>query len=270
MPSLRRRRSADGRMPLAEHLKEFRNRLIVAAIAVVLCAAVGWYYYAELFDLLLDPVRAVRDSRGESLVNLNFGASITQPFAVQLRVAIFVGIVLASPVWIWQIWGFLLPGLRRKERRTALAFFLASVPLFLAGCVLAAWALPRTVAVLLSFTPEGAANLQDAMTYLNFILYFIVAFGIAFLMPVLLVGANSLRILPAATMLKGWRIATLLILVFCALATPDPSAWTMLALAAPMVVLYFLAVGVATLLERARRRREPEWTHTPDDQASDL
>lgn len=257
-------------MSLGEHLRELRNRLLVAVVAVLLCGIVGWVYYADLFDFILEPLRNVRDARGDALVNLNFGSGITQPFAVQLRVAIFVGIVLASPVWIWQLWAFLLPGLRPKERRTAMAFFAAAVPLFFAGCLLAAWSLPRTVAILLSFTPEGTANLQDAMVYLNFILYFVVAFGIAFLMPVLLVGANVLRILPAPVMLRGWRVAVLLILVFCALATPDPSAWTMLALAVPMVVLYFGAVGVAFLLERRRRRHDPDWLTTPDDQASAL
>lgn len=257
-------------MSLGDHLRELRNRLLVAALAVLACAVVGWIYYEPLFDFILEPLRNVRDARGDALVNINFGAGITQPFAVQLRVAIFVGIVLASPVWIWQLWAFLLPGLHRKERRTAMAFFAAAVPLFFAGCLLAGWSLPRTVAILLSFTPEGTANLQDAMVYLNFILYFVVAFGVAFLMPVLLVGANVLRILPAGVMLHGWRVAVLIILVFCALATPDPSAWTMLALAAPMVVLYFGAVGVSFLLERRRRRHDPEWLTTPDDRASQL
>jgi sec-independent protein translocase protein TatC len=99
---------------------------------------------------------------------------------------------------------------------------------------------------------------------------FILAFGLAFLLPVFLVGLNVAHVLPARIMLKGWRIAVILIFVFAAMMTPTPDAWTMLALAFPMVGLFYAAVGVATLLDRQRLRREPEWTKTPDDQASSL
>lgn len=243
-------------MSLAAHFKELRNRVIIALLGVFVLSVVGWNLYADLIDLLIQPLRDVRDSSGREIVNLNFGASITQPFSVQLKTALFVGIVLSSPIWIWQIWAFLLPGLNPREKRISLAYFCAGVPLFLAGAALAAWAIPRTVAILLSFTPEGAANLQDAMTYLNFVLYFILAFGLAFLMPVALVALNQLRILSVRSMLKGWRLALFLILVFAALATPDPSAWTMIALAVPVYALYWGAIAVAALLERRRRRKD--------------
>ncbi|NLG23236.1 MAG: twin-arginine translocase subunit TatC [Actinomycetales bacterium] len=259
-------------MSLADHFRELRNRVLLAVLGVLIASVVGWYFYEELINLLIQPLRDVRDSEGREIVNINFGASITQPFSVQLKVAIFVGIVLSSPVWIWQIWAFLLPGLTQKERRIALAYFLAGVPLFLAGAALAAWAIPRTVAILLSFTPDDAANLQDAMTYLNFVLYFILAFGLAFLMPVALVGLNQLRILSVRVMVKGWRVALMLILVFAAFVTPDPSAWTMLALAAPVFLLYWGAIGVAAIMERRRARKDPTraWEDLSPDEASQL
>jgi len=259
-------------MSLADHFRELRNRVLLAVLGVLIASIVGWYFYEELINVLIQPLRDVRDSEGREIVNINFGASITQPFSVQLKVAIFVGIVLSSPVWIWQIWAFLLPGLTQKERRIALAYFLAGVPLFLAGAALAAWAIPRTVAILLSFTPDDAANLQDAMTYLNFVLYFILAFGLAFLMPVALVGLNQLRILSVRVMVKGWRVALMLILVFAAFVTPDPSAWTMLALAAPVFLLYWGAIGVAAIMERRRARKDPTraWEDLSPDEASQL
>ncbi|HLS46562.1 MAG TPA: twin-arginine translocase subunit TatC [Ornithinicoccus sp.] len=259
-------------MSLADHFRELRNRVLVATLGVLVLSIVGWYLYGDLIDLLIQPLRDVRDSAGREIVNINFGASITQPFSVQLKVAVFVGIVLSSPLWIWQIWAFLMPGLTPKERRIALAYFFAGVPLFLAGATLAAWAIPRTVAILLSFTPDDAANLQDAMTYLNFVLYFILAFGLAFLMPVALVGLNQLRILPARVMVKGWRIALMLILVFSAFATPDPSAWTMLALSVPVYFLYWCAIGVSFLMERQRAKRDPTraWEDLSPDEASPL
>lgn len=257
-------------MSLAEHFRELRNRVLIALLAVVAAAVVGWIYYPQLIEVILGPLMSLAEEREGELVGINFGSSITQPFSVQLKVALFVGVVLASPVWIWQIWAFLLPGLLPREKKIALAYFLTAVPLFFAGAVLASWALGRTVHVLLSFTPAQGANLQDAMTYLNFVLYFVVAFGIAFLLPVLLVGLNHLGLLPVKRMRAGWRVALMLILVFAAMATPDPSAWTMLALATPMFLLYWAAVGVAAVLERSRRRKQPEWVGVPDDQASEL
>ncbi len=257
-------------MSLADHLRELRRRVLVAALGIFAGGVVGWLNYEWLMALLMGPLERVQDERGEALVNLNFGGGITQPFSIQLKVAIFVGIVVSSPVWISQIWGFIVPGLRKKEKLTALAFIAAAVPLFLGGCALAGWALPRTVAVLLSFTPDFAVNLQDASVYLSFVTGFIVAFGLAFLLPVFLVALNVAHVLSAQAMLRGWRVAVMLIFVFAALVTPDPSAWTMLALAVPMVALYYLAVGVATLIDRRRAKNRPEWADTADDEASAL
>jgi sec-independent protein translocase protein TatC len=259
-------------MSLAEHFKELRNRLTVAVLAVLVASVVGWVYYEPLFEYILAPLEAVAAQRQDALVDINFGGSLTEPFSVQLRISLFVGVVLAAPVWIWQIWGFLLPGLTPREKRVAAAYFAVSLPLFFGGCALAAWAVPRTVGVLLSFTPEGAANLQDAMAYLKFITYFVVAFGLAFLLPVVMVGLNALRVLPVRVMVSGWRVALMLILVFSAFVTPDPSAWTMLGLAAPMFLLYWCAVGVAALLERRRRRNDPaqQWAGLSPDEASQL
>lgn len=258
-------------MPLAQHLRELRNRLYVAILGVIAAGVVGWIFYDELINWLVQPLHDLRNAEGR-LIELNFGASLPQPVSVQLKVSIFVGIVLSSPLWIWQIWAFLMPGLKKHERRIALAYFCAGVPLFLAGALLAAWAIPRTVAILLSFTPEGAANLQDAMAYLNFVLYFILAFGLAFLMPVALVALNQLRILPVRMMIKGWRVALMIILVFAALVTPDPSAWTMIALAIPVYILYWGAIGVSALLERRRHRKDPTraWDDLSPDEASPL
>jgi sec-independent protein translocase protein TatC len=189
---------------------------------------------------------------------------------LQLRVAFFVGLVLSSPVWLWQVWAFLLPGLKKRERRLAIWFFVASVPLFFAGAALATWALPRTAAILLSFLPPSAGGVLNAVDWLNFVLYFVVAFGIAFLLPVFMVGLNSIGLFPVAAMRSGWRFALLGILIFSAMATPDPEVSTMFALAIPMFGLYWCAVAIATVNERRRRRREPDWTRTADDEASEL
>jgi sec-independent protein translocase protein TatC len=268
MATLRRKRSPDGRMSLGDHLRELRRRFIIAAAAIVVGSVVGWVEYDRLFNALLAPLRKLAKERG-GLVNINFGG-ITQPFTVQLQVALFVGVILASPVWLYQVWGFIVPGLTKREKRTALAFVGAAAPLFLAGCLLATRVVPNAVEILIRFTPKGAVNYPDAALYLTFVTRFILAFGLAFLLPVFLVGLNAAHILPARVMLKGWRVAVLLIFVFAAIMTPTPDAWTMLVLAFPMVGLFYAAVGVSMLLDRRRARREPDWANLADDEASAL
>lgn len=268
MVALRRKRAPDGRMSLGDHLRELRRRFVIAAVAVALGSVLGWIEYDWLFNQIMAPLRKLAAER-HGLVNINFGG-ITQPFTVQLQVALFVGVIVASPVWLYQVWGFIVPGLTKREKRTTMLFVAAAVPLFLGGCFLATKIVPRAVEVLLGFTPQGAANLPDAALYLTFVTRFILAFGLAFLLPVFLVGLNAAHVLPARIMLKGWRIAVILIFVFSAMMTPTPDAWTMLALATPMIALFYAAVGISTLLDRRRARREPDWAKVADDEASPL
>lgn len=248
-----RAKDPEGRMSLGEHFRELRNRLLISAIAVTALAVVGWYLYEPLIDVVTAPVSEVRAS-DDRLVTLNFD-SVTGAFAMKMKVSLFFGILAASPVWLGQIWGFLLPGLTRTEKRIALSYFVVAIPLFFAGAGLAAFTFPRLYAILLSFAPEDFTNIQSATAYLNLVLYFCLAFGLAFLLPVVLVALNQMGILPARIMLRGWRITLFAILVFSAFMTPDPSAVSMLAMAAPVFFLYWCAVGFAFLLERARRRR---------------
>jgi sec-independent protein translocase protein TatC len=255
-------------MSLGDHLRELRRRFIIAGTAIALGSVLGWVRYDWLFNQIMEPLRILAAER-HGLVNINFGG-ITQPFTVQLQVALFVGVIVASPVWLFQVWGFIVPGLTKREKRTTMLFVGAAVPLFLGGCLLATQIVKRAVEVLLGFTPQGAANLPDAMLYLTFVTRFILAFGLAFLLPVFLVGLNMAHVLPARVMLKGWRIAVILIFVFAAMMTPTPDAWTMLALAFPMIGLFYAAVGVSTLLDRRRARREPDWGKVADDEASPL
>ena len=268
MAILRRKRNSDGRMSLGDHLRELRRRFLISAVAIAVGSVIGWVEYEWLFDQIMAPLRKMAAER-DGLVNINFGG-ITQPFTVQLQVAMFVGVIVASPVWLFQVWGFIVPGLTKREKRTAMAFIAAAVPLFLGGCLLATRVVPMAVEILLGFTPQGAVNLPDAALYLTFVTRFILAFGLAFLLPVFRVGLNVAHVLPARIMLKGWRIAVILIFVFAAIMTPTPDAWTMLILALPMVGLFFAAVGVATLLDRRRARRQPGWATLADDEASPL
>jgi sec-independent protein translocase protein TatC len=265
---LDRRRNPEGRMSLAEHLRELRNRTFIAACAVLLGAVVGWVGYQRIFDRLTQPLHDLAAHNG-GVVNVNF-TGMTDPFSTQLNISLFVGVVIASPVWLAQIWGFIVPGLTVKEKRVARLFVAAAVPLFVAGCTVAFLFIPRAVDVLLGFTPPGAYNLQKATDYIDFVLRFMLAFGCAFLFPVFLVALDLAHVMSGRTMLKGWRPTVMLIFVFCAVMTPTPDPWSMLLLALPMIALYFGAVGVSVLLDRRRIVERPDWLSVDDDRPSVL
>ena len=272
MPRLRRRRkrSPDGRMPLVDHLRELRNRLLICVATICATAVIGWLQYPALLTLLSNPLTTLANERGWGVVNLNF-SGVTTPFALQLQVALWLGVILATPVWLWQIWAFIVPGLTKREKWLARVFLFAGTVLFFAGCALAFFVLPTAIRVLVGFTPEGTYNLVPAGEYIAFVTRFIFAFGAAFVVPVLLVLLNVAHVLPARVMWKGWRFAVILNFVFAAMMTPTPDAWTMIAMAVPMCLLYFGAVGVAALIDRRRAKDRPEWAQgLADDQASPL
>jgi sec-independent protein translocase protein TatC len=257
-------------MPLREHLRELRNRLLKAGVAIALGAVVGWFLYDPLIQALKEPLEEVGRQRG-NLADLNFG-QVASPFNLKLKLSVYLGIVVGSPVWLYQLWAFIVPGLTKREKRYSLAFVAAAVPLFLAGIGLAWMVLPNAVRFLTDFTPKGAENLIGADEYLTFVTQIFLAFGIAFVVPLLLVALNLIGILSAVTLAKGWRIAVFLTFLFAAVASPSPDAGSMLALAFPMVALYMLAVGICWLNDRRRHRRAlaEGWEGLPDDEASTL
>lgn len=270
MALLRRKNNPEARMSLGEHFKEFRNRATIAFIAILIAGIVGWLRYDHIWQWLQEPINTVARERNNPDVKLNMGGAITDPFSIKFKVALWVGIILASPVWLWEIWAFLAPGLTRKEKRTGLGFLAAAVPLFLVGCWASTFALPNAVKFLLGVTPEGVANFQDGQTYLTFVTKFILAFGFAFLVPVFLVALNAAHVFPGHIMLKGWRVAVMAIGVFAAAMSPSPDVWSMLVLMGPMIALYFAACGISLFMDKRRDSGRPEWLDVPDDERSSL
>lgn len=240
-------------MPLLDHLRELRTRVLRVAAGLAVGAVAGWFLYQPLFERLQRPLTAIDGDDGRQVV-LNF-AGVATSLDMQIKVALFASVILSSPWWIYQLWAFITPGLTTKERRYTLGFMGASVPLFLAGAAIAWWLLPRAVAVLTGFTPQGAANIMDAQTYLGFVMRMVLAFGVAFLLPVVMVGLTGAGFVRARVWLGGWRWAILLCALFGAIATPTGDALSMFALMVPMVVLYFLAIGVGAILDRRRDAR---------------
>lgn len=174
-------------MTLGEHFREFRRRLFVAALAVLITALVAGVFYDRVFDFLSQPFYDYKAANPRSQIFLNFGEA-TSALSNLISLSIFVGVIASSPVWFYQVWAFIVPGLTRKEKRISLAFLGATVPLFLTGVALAYAILPTSLAILYGFSPEGTSNIQQVSMYFSFVTRFILVFGLGFLFPVVLVG----------------------------------------------------------------------------------
>ncbi len=264
-------------MTLAEHLREFRNRLFKAVLAVAAGTVLGWVLYDPqswfegVYALLTSPVEGYKLAHPERAADIELiFTGITSAFSLHFSVAIFTGLIVSSPVWLYQAWAFIVPGLTRKEKRVSLAFIGAAVPLFLLGIVLAHYSLPLVIGVLLDFTPTGAANFQTASDYISFVTRFSLGFGAAFLLPVFLVALNFIGLLPSSAMVRAWRPAVVGIAIFSAMMMPTPDPYSMFLLMGPLVLLYFGAIGVAKLLERRKRAARPDWLEIDDTEASPL
>ena len=180
---------------------------------------------------------------------------VTSGFSLQLRVSLSAAVVLSSPIWIYQLWRFISPGLKRDERKWAYAFTGVAVPLFVSGVLLAYYVMPRMLVALFGFTPAGVENLTSVESYLSFFLHLTLFFGIGFLLPLILLTLNLAGILSGQRLRAAWRWLILGSFIFGAVATPngDPLAMTFVAI--PMIALSFLAVGIALLNDRRRTRK---------------
>lgn len=240
-------------MKLADHLIEFRNRFITCLIAIVVAMVIGFILSEPALDLIRRPILEIAQDRG-GRVSINF-TNVTTGFDLRLQMALTLGVVIASPVWLYQVWMFLMPGLKKTERRYALGFLGAGIPLFLAGVVTGLAIQPRIVQVMTSFVPFEDTVFYDAKTFYSFVLTLCLAVGIAYIVPVLLVMLDLAGVLTGKQILAGWRWAVLITSLFAAIATPAADVISMLLLMVPMVLLYFLAAGVAALFDRARVKR---------------
>ncbi|KQO00847.1 MULTISPECIES: twin-arginine translocase subunit TatC [unclassified Arthrobacter] len=240
-------------MALKEHLREARNRLFKSALAVLAGTVAGFFLYEPVLEALGAPIVAINEQDGRT-ASLNFDTAAS-PFDLLIQVSIFLGVVLSSPVWLYQLWAFITPGLKTGERRTALGFIVVAVPLFLTGIYLAWLILPNAVRVLTDFTPDQFSNLISVTVYFAFVLRLMLAFGIAFLLPVVLFGLNMVGLVSGKQILKAWRITVFLVCLFAAMAAPGGDALSMFYLAVPMLVLFFVAIGLCLLNDKRRARR---------------
>ena len=262
------RTKGDQRMSLGDHLRELRKRLFISAIAIVVGAVIAFVNWGFVSDLLRLPVqlgsltsfvqngmRVPIDQLAENHNAVISYTTVSSAFDLTVQIGLTVAILVASPVWLYQVFAFLVPGLTTREKRYTFGFFFSAVPLFLAWG-LTGWILfPHMVELLASFTPTEDSIVLDARYYYDFIIKLVLAVGVGFVLPVFLVLLNFVGVLSAQAILKGWRVAILVITLFCAIATPAVDVVSMFLLAIPMIALYFAAVLVATVHDRAVARR---------------
>ncbi|MEX3565010.1 twin-arginine translocase subunit TatC [Micrococcus endophyticus] len=248
----RRRDNPTGEMPLREHLTELRNRVVKAGVAVLLGMVVGFLIYQPVMAELFRPVNELsRDGRISAIAY----DTVASPFDLMLKVSLFIGLVVSSPVWLYQIWAFIVPGLKKAEKKYALGFIAAAVPLFLLGMGLGWLVMPQAVQFFVGFTPEGGATLPTASVYISFVTRLYLAFGVAMVLPVLLVGLNMLGVLPGRTIVKHWRITVFLIMLIAAIAAPGADAISMVYMAVPLVLLFGVAIALCLWGDRRRAKR---------------
>jgi sec-independent protein translocase protein TatC len=263
-----KKQNPEGKMSLSGHLKELRNRLFWSAIFLLAGSIAGWFMFDAVFAELQRPIVALAEEPGSN-ATINF-PTVVSAFDVRLQVSIFLGVMMSSPVWLFNIWSFITPGLKKKERKYTIWFVVVAVPLFLGGVTLAWSSLPTFVQVLVGFTPEGSANVINASEYILFTLRILLVFGIAFVLPVVLVLLNFAGVITAQNILKSWRLAVFVSAVIGAVATPVGEPMAMFLLMVPLLILYFVAAGVATLHDKSLARkaaavdRELETTQADD------
>jgi sec-independent protein translocase protein TatC len=260
-------------MPLVGHLRELRNRLLKAALALVLAMALGFVFFNPIWHVVSHPFcSAVINGKtgchkaGDQLVV----TGVFDPFMLRVKIAFFVGLIVSSPVWLYQIWAFIAPGLYRKEKRWAYLFVAIAAPLFGAGAVLAYFVMSRGLRYLLGLTPKGVLNLPSIDTYLSYFQGMILGFGLAFELPLALVILNVAHVLTHARFRKWRRLMLFAAFLFAGIANPSPDPISMLLLAVPCVVLVEVAEVVIYFNDRRRAKIEDPYAELPDDEASPL
>lgn len=231
-------------MTLVEHLGELRSRLIVAIVALVIAAMVVFAMYNQILEVILRPYEEVT---GESTL---FIRSPLEGFSARLKVAGYGGLLLASPVVLFEVWRFITPGLNKRERRFAIPFIVFSIVLFFGGAALAYVTFPQALRFLVSISGENVETLFSPLDYVTFFLKVILGFGIAFEFPIVLVFLQLARIVTPRKLLGWWRPAIVAVFAAAALITPSQDPITMVAMAGPMCLLYFAAIGVGKLFRR--------------------
>jgi sec-independent protein translocase protein TatC len=273
-------RAADGSMTLMEHLRELRERLFKACLGILAGMVIGWFLSEWVLNLLQSPYC---DLTADIEAKANGGTlpedwkckfvqlGVADVLLLNLKIAMWVGLILAAPIWMYQLWAFVAPGLHRHERRWAYAFASVAAPLFALGAVLAYFVVSTGLDFLLDFTGDNVETQLEITRYIDFVTGLMLLFGVAFEFPLIVLLLNIAGVLSARRLLGWWRAAVFGFFLFAAVATPTADPFGMTALGLALSSLYFGAVGLAFLNDRRRRRRDHEnYANLSDDETSPL
>ena len=249
----------EGRMSLMEHLAELRNRLVKCVVAVALGAIIGFAGYQQTFDFLIDPYEALCSADDTTSVT---GCKLLQTdplegFSVRIKVSTYTGIALAMPVLLWQLWRFISPGLYAKEKRYAIPFVLGALGLFGLGAGIAYWTMPKALQFLEGIGGDGLVSAYSPSKYLQLIVYMMLAFGIGFEFPIVLIFLELIGVVTPQQLASVRRYAIVGIAVLVAVVTPSADPISMLALTIPMCIFYEVSIIVGKVVLR-RRERAPQ------------
>jgi sec-independent protein translocase protein TatC len=257
-----------GQMALVDHFRELRARLMKSVLALVVATIASFFIYDQLLEIVTGPYNQARDMLGSDTNTVIYVSGVGGGLMIQLKLCALSGVVLSSPVWLYQIWAFLLPGLHQNERRWTLIFVAIAGPLFAAGVALGYYVLPKGLQVLISFTPADMENLNDFNDFFSFITRMLIVFGLALEIPFFVVLLNLAGVVSGRALGRYRPWIVLGTFVFAAVATPSTDPISMLFLAFPMLVLFFLSEVIARFVDRRRARTgAPGWA---DDEASPL
>ena len=256
-------------MALSDHLRELRARLLKSAVVVLLGVVVALFLFDQIFELVLRPYNDARQALGKEVKTDPVVGGVGGPLVLQLKLCGMVGLVATSPFWLYQIWAFILPGLHRRERKWTRVFAAIAGPLFLAGVVLGYLTLPKGLEILIGFTQEELTNLVEFGDYLTFLIRTLLVFGVAFEIPVFVILLNLAGVVSGRALGAHRPWIVIGTFVFAAIATPSTDPFTMLLLALPMLVLFFVSEAICRVLDRRRRDRD-ELAGVGDDELSPL
>jgi len=255
-------------MSLGDHFRELRARIMRIALYIVTATIVALFFYDQLFELILDPYNQARRMLGQGTQTQAVITGVGTPLMLQLKVSGVAALVATSPLWLSEIWGFIVPGLHKTERRWTRIFAFTAGPLFIAGVVLGYYVLPKGIAALIGFTPDGLTQLTEFGEFFSFITRMLLVFGVAFEIPLFVVMLNLAGVVSGKALGRHRPWIIIATFIFAAVATPSTDPYSMLMLAIPMLVLVLASEVIARLLDRRRGRRAPEeWD---DDAVSPL
>ncbi|MET8551683.1 twin-arginine translocase subunit TatC [Micromonospora zamorensis] len=264
-------RAADGSMTLIEHVRELRNRLFRASLAIMIGFGVGIWLATPVRILLSKPYCDLPASIDPISGKCKFvQLGVADVFLLNLKIGLWVGLVIAAPIWLYQLWAFIAPGLHRHERRYAYIFTALAAPLFAAGAVLAFFVTTKGLEFLLNVSGDDISTNLEVTRYISFVTNLILLFGVAFEFPLIVLMLNFVGLASAKRLLSWWRVAIFVFFAFSAVVTPTPDPFGMTALALCLSALYFAAVGVAFINDRRRGRGKEVYAGIDDDEVSPL